>query len=365
MIFVIYKEKINTMKKSRIIIPALALIAFSVAASVTGAVAWFTASRTAQIDAGTYAVVKTSANLEVELTAGAHTSVNSGSSVVTVNGVLSDGSFDHVNGLVYTPSADGKSLLKDATHDPVAISIDGEGYTDSADALKRGQTAAAQGQTAKNIYTAVTFDVTFTVAFGSTSGDIGLYLDNTVTRNDQNVITARKTNFRVSDNAEAKTAQGFRMAFYPIGTNATSGNTRVLADLQSLNESYQTGVDPETGDPVMGTRRAISYIGGEAPKTAFTNGGLEYGTNVLIDESYEAALPTESTPRATAIARPDCLGIFTFDAGNRVQLSYRVVCWFEGTDPEIVNRQTLEEYQAVVATLNFEAIDLAAATTNP
>ena len=363
MIFVIYKEKINTMKKSRIIIPALALIAFSVAASVTGAVAWFTASRTAQIDAGTYAVVKTSANLEVELTAGAHTSVNSGSSVVTVNGVLSDGSFDHTNGLVYTPSADGKSLLKDDTHDPVAISIDGEGYTDSADALLRGQTAATQGVSAKNIYTAVTFDVTFTVTFGSTSGDIALYLDNTVTRNDQNVITARKTNFRVSDNAEAKTAQGFRMAFYPIGTNATSGNKRVLADLQSLNESYQT--NPGETPPEYDTRRAISYIGGDAPKTAFTNGGLAYADNVLIDENYEAALPTESTPRATAIARPDCLGIFTFDAGNRVQLSYRVVCWFEGTDPEIVNRRTLEEYQAVVATLNFEAIDLAAATTNP
>ena len=58
------------MKKSRIIIPALAMIAFSVAASIAGTVAWFTASRTAQINAGTYAVVKTSAELKCVLSNG-------------------------------------------------------------------------------------------------------------------------------------------------------------------------------------------------------------------------------------------------------------------------------------------------------
>ena len=334
------------MKKSRIIIPALAMIAFSVAASITGAVAWFTASRTAQIDAGTYAVVKTSANLDVELTAGAHTSVNSGSGVVTVNGVLTDGSFDHVGKKVYTPAADGKSLKVDGTNVPVAISVAGDSYTDSTDELLRGATAAPN---AKNIYTAVTFDVTFTVSFGSVSGDIGLYLDN----------TTGKSNFAVSGGGAAKTAQGFRMAFVPFGTNAASGNTRVFADLQQENEQYQT--NPGQSPAEYAQRRAISYIGGDAPATAFTNNGLEYGTNVLIDADYDDPLPDSSTARATATARPDCLGVFTFDAGNQVSLSYRIVCWFEGTDPEIVNREALAEYQSVIATLNFEAIDLAAA----
>ena len=51
------------MKKSRIVIPALAMIAFSMAASITGAVAWFTATRTATVTSGAYAVVKTSSNL--------------------------------------------------------------------------------------------------------------------------------------------------------------------------------------------------------------------------------------------------------------------------------------------------------------
>ena len=340
------------MKKSRIIIPALAMIAFSVAASITGAVAWFTASRTAQIDAGTYAVVKTSANLDVELIDGAHTETN-GTDTVEVKGVLTDGSFDHVNKKVYTPAADGKSLKVDNQNVPVAISVAGDTYTDSGDELLRGATAANTSVTpnipSKNIYTAVTFDITFTVSFGAVSGDIGLYLDN----------TSGKSNVAVSPTAAAKTAQGFRMAFVPIGTNASSGNTRVWADLQQENETYPA---PTTENPnATAQRRAISYIGGEAPATAFSNGGLEYGTNVLIDADYEAALPTSATARSTATARPDCLGVFTFNAGSQVTLSYRVVCWFEGTDPEIVNRDVASEYQSVIATLNFEAVDLAAA----
>ena len=50
------------MKKSRIIVPALALIALSTVASITGTVAWFTASRSVQINAGNFAITKTSAN---------------------------------------------------------------------------------------------------------------------------------------------------------------------------------------------------------------------------------------------------------------------------------------------------------------
>ena len=55
------------MKKTRIIAPALAIIAFSTAASIAGSVAWFTASRQVTINAGSYAVVKTNSDLTVEL----------------------------------------------------------------------------------------------------------------------------------------------------------------------------------------------------------------------------------------------------------------------------------------------------------
>ena len=68
------------MKKSRIIVPALAMLTLSVAASVTGTVAWFTASRTASIKASNLAAFNTDGDLSLILTAG-----NQGDGSVTDN----------------------------------------------------------------------------------------------------------------------------------------------------------------------------------------------------------------------------------------------------------------------------------------
>ena len=334
------------MKKSRVIIPALAMIAFSVAASITGAVAWFTASRTASIDAGTYTVVKTSAELEYKLTRGAGTTVNQAGDTVSVSGVLTDGSLDHDSSIIYTPAADGRSLLP-AENAKRAIALTEEvsgetqykAYSDYESLLERGSTVARQDNPSKTIYTAVTFELEFTVTFGEVAGDIGLFLDNTEEL--VNNVLVKKSHFEVD--GTPKTAKGFRMAFLP---HEAAGNARVFADLQDEK------VDENT---------LIKHIGGSNPDSSFSAGGSAYGTNEVIDKNYKAALPTASTARATALARPDCLGVFTFTASSRVTLSYTVVAWFEGTDPEIVNRATADEYQSVGAYLSFEGVDLAAA----
>lgn len=64
------------MKKSRIIVPALAMLTLSVAASVTGTVAWFSASRTANLTAKSVSVMNAAGDLGVELIAGLNTGVN-------------------------------------------------------------------------------------------------------------------------------------------------------------------------------------------------------------------------------------------------------------------------------------------------
>ena len=145
------------MKKSRIIIPALAMIAFSMAASVTGAVAWFTAQRTAKVNAGTYAVVKTTSDLAISATAGVGTSVdNSGATkAVTFNGKLTDGSFDHVGNKIYTPNESGNSV---AAGNKGEIALSDENL---ATLLTRGTDGT------NTIYTAATFGLTFTITFGS------------------------------------------------------------------------------------------------------------------------------------------------------------------------------------------------------
>ena len=366
MIFVIYKEKINTMKKSRIIIPALALIAFSVAASVTGAVAWFTASRTASISAGTYAVVKTSSNLECHTYSGAGTTADDDKDIITVGGVLTDGSFDHENKIIYAPNEKGDGLLPVGNAKrAVALTTTSEQTTtwntpaSYVANLNRGSTTVTvdQSSVTKTIYTAVTFDISFTINFGAVSGDIGLYLDNTLANDPDDTSNSPaqigKSHFKVSDGSAALTAKGFRMAF--VGHEAASGstaNTRVFADLQDEKVS--------SGTPAVETT-VVKYIGGSNPDSAFTQKGLAYGNDVVIDKNYEAALPTSTSTRSEAINRKDCFGVFGFQASTRVTLTYTVVAWFEGTDPEIVNRDLASEYQSVIARLNFEAIDLPAA----
>ena len=310
------------MKKSRVIIPALAMIAFAVAASVTGAVAWFTASRTANFSAGSYAVVKTNSDLQYKVKARYGCTVDTEGTTVSFGGKLTDGSFDHKDNMIYTPNASGTGL--DSTRGETALA-------DMSDTtMKRGETNDA---TPLPIYTAVAFDIDFTVTFGAVDADIGLFIDN----------TAGKTNFAVSNGADAVTATGFRMAFVPNGTAPTNSVTRatVLADLQTAaNCKYIAGTTDTT---ISGT----SYVAGEKD---------------LIDSTFNDALPTETTERATAQGRQDYIGMFKFAASTQVTLKYTVVCWFEGTDPNIKNQALAANYQEVVANLYFAAVNLKASS---
>lgn len=313
------------MKKTRIIIPAIAMIAFSTVASIAGSVAWFTANRTANFNAGTYAVVKTTANLKCEVTGGIATSADS-SNIVTVNGVLTDGSFNHKTGNIYAPNADGSAIGSE-----IALASAKSDNT----LLERGTTSDS-----KTIYTAVTFDIKFTVSFGSASGNYGLYLDN----------TTGKTSFATSDSSTPATAKGFRMAFYP-----KSGTTRktVLADLQD-NGTWDHDSDAETAavNKIRYVNATSNYVG-----TDYVAGDYD-----LMNSGYNAALPDSSATYAQATNRADYLGQFTFSANADVVIEYTVVAWFEGTDPEIVNRANSSEYQSVVANLYFAAVAIPAAS---
>ena len=333
------------MKKSKIIVPALAIIAFSAAASIAGSVAWFTASRQFSMDAGTYAVVKTNASLECVVKAGAGTTVSD--SVVSLgNNKLTDGSVNHLGEKIYTPNDDGNGFSTVTGKDEITLVHYTSETTSSQKTafeglLERGDVGT--GASAGKIYTAVTFELEFTVSFGAVDADIGLFINN----------TANHTSFAVAGEnpPAASTAKGFRMAFIPYSVPTNSqGNPRVLADLQTTNKCRyvnSTATFPQNsttaGDPATG---ATEYN--------------QSSTTDLIDSSYDAALPDNTTARATAIARPDCLGFFKFSSGNRVTLKYTVVCWFEGTDPEIINRAQDTDYQSVRAALHFDAITLKA-----
>ena len=325
MIFVVYKEK--NMKKSKIIVPAIAMIAFSTAASIAGSVAWFTASRQATIDAGTYAVVKTTSELKVALSDGIGT--NTSGQTVTFGGKLTDGSFNHKNNTIYTPNADGTAVDTDRVYSLASVT-------------ESNLTRATLSDSTK-IYTAVYFKVTLSVNFGVGNPDVGLYL-NCYNNSEANPAVV---NSRYTSGSPLATAKGFRMAIVPDTNTIPSGSaavSRVFADLQSGSNCHYISGTTLSGD-------------------AFKN-GTNYEGKDLIDSAYNEVLPTTETARATAIDRNDYLG-FLKAVDNTVQsVTYYVVCWFEGTDPEIKNRTSDSEYQEVHAYLTFEAVNLQPAT-NP
>ena len=331
------------MKKSKIIIPALALIAVTTAASIAGSVAWFTASRQATINAGTFAVVKTNANLKYEIAAGVATSIETvqgKETIVLGNNKLTDGSVNHSTGKAYTPNDEGTGLI---TGDKQQIDLT-QNKTTLDPLLERATLASGK------VYTAATFDVTFTVSFGALDKDMGLYLD---VANSSFTVAGQGT-------PTPATAKGFRVAFIELEAPAGSSEIKptVFAGLQKQFETKTVEGQEVQVENIKYVSDTSSFAGTSYVSTDYD----------LIDADYKAdstktVLPTELTPRADALNRADNIGIFKFSAGNEVVLKYRVVCWYEGTDPEIVNRATSDEYQGVNAVLSFSAIDLAAANS--
>lgn len=99
------------MKKSKILIPAFAVLALSVGASVTGTVAWFTAAKTANVTMSNVAAINVAGNLGVTL----GSEVNGGAIVsgqaATLTPLL-DASFDGTDRYVSTTATDvdGKTI---------------------------------------------------------------------------------------------------------------------------------------------------------------------------------------------------------------------------------------------------------------
>lgn len=306
------------MKKSRIIVPAMAVIAFSTAASIAGSVAWFTASRTVTISGGQYSVVKVTSNLDATLANGVGTSVTG--KQVTFTGKLTDASFNHnlTSGKkFYIPNG----LEGDAFAFTKSVDLD-QDLDDLTDDLER--TSITIESTAYTVYSAATFDITFDIDIGAGQPNVALFLD------------ASASSFTVT--GTAKTAKGFRMAFIPklsTFTENSIGVSKVFAKLQTAtNCKYVTGMSDKTGS---------AYTGHDLMDSGYCSSFTMPSPNVDPDDlsGINAYLGTAAKP-----------------ATGHALMTYTVVCWFEGTDPEIVNRETDADYQTVSVALSITGVDV-------
>ena len=346
MIFVVYtKENSKTMKKSKIIVPALGLLLLSTAASVSGTVAWFTANRTFSTDAGNFAVVKTTTDLVCVMAGGVGTKVNNNSTATnysddkielneTASTVIemTDASFDHDTSNVIVPDADGAKVGSLISLSSATLATD----------LVRATYDDAESKT-HTVYSALTWEMDFQVSYTAAGTNSGLFFD------------LSKTTFTQPDGtALAEAGKGFRLAFIPAtGSNDTNhtyltGNKRVLARAQSSAETWDHDADAETA-----AVNKVRYIDNASVGDNLNSAAAAYSAPILIDSTATYTIPNDNVASTASLASvPAYLGKFVAEASKTVHLKFTVVAWYEGTDPLVVNSSALLE--KVKAKLAFE-----------
>ena len=151
---IIYPKGIRKMKKSRIILPAIALLAVSGIASVTGTVAWFTANNSVSSTVTNITAINPEGQLRADVTAGVATELDSTGKNITVNKNLRDASVDLASSAgeatVY------RAVLDDNQSWSAYVAIDNYRYT-------------------ADVYYVATWSVTFTI--GRSTGTYDFYFD--------------------------------------------------------------------------------------------------------------------------------------------------------------------------------------------
>ncbi|MDY6391338.1 MAG: hypothetical protein SPL80_00700 [Bacilli bacterium] len=323
------------MKKSKVIIPAMALLLFSTAASITGTVAWFTSTRTFTTHAGNFAVGSLDGNLDCTLTEGLATDVvadaqstKNQSISLEANSKLADASYNHANDHLYTDIADSSS------YEDLGVWTNTTSFTPPATQTKwfYGDIGSP---TATHWYYAATWTMTFTYEFVAEKTDVNLFF---------NVRAATSTITAGTSTSVADTAQGFRLAFV-TGSAGSPANGVVWAPFATQGTWDDDG---NNGTPEVPTIRYVSSTSGLG---AYTRGA---GTGDLLDASdktndaYNHA--ATDTPATTAT---NYIGTFTKPATpGPISLAVRCTVWFEGTDPKITTRDGID-MQAIKVSLPF------------
>ncbi|MCQ2771676.1 MAG: hypothetical protein MJ238_00145 [Bacilli bacterium] len=189
------------MKKSRIILPAIALLAVSGIASVTGTVAWFTASQSAAISVGNIAAINTAGDLVAN--------IRGISGIKTPNTVTADGNApaegetgDYISGKTFN-----LEYLRDCSYDAMndeyhIASVTNkavDGYINVTDKVESKTPAGYfnDGTTKNNVCFAAVWDIDFTID-SDAFGEYELFFDPTGTKSKLSGTTEIGKAFRLA-----------------------------------------------------------------------------------------------------------------------------------------------------------------------
>ncbi len=162
------------MKKSKIIVPALGILAFSTAAAVTGTVAWFTANRSVTVSNTAITAYNPESGLKVVLSSAKGATISestgSGSTAAAVeHGLLRDASVDFA-------TANAPVVYRSVLNDAGAVS----GFSAVTAAAEAGTAAGNNGATTPvSYYWCSIYTATFSLESAGSSQTYELFYDNT------------------------------------------------------------------------------------------------------------------------------------------------------------------------------------------
>jgi len=307
------------MKKAKILVPALAILALSVTASVTGTVAWFTTSTTTSVQFKDFGVKTMDGKLTTSLTAGVGTKITTpttGDKYISAKTYgtgtdlvkMTHGSYDPASDICWT------RIIDDITEKSPE---DGK-YDDAT-------------------YFYFSWTITFTYDFGTASGGDGmnLYFDP---------ASATTLTPTTAQSPTKAVERGFRMAF----VNAAAEDWVVWSPLQ------QNTLEQNTGKPTS------KYLKSNSDKTACTeqNYDASLNGNLIYQDEYKGTgtdVCKKIETSTGSAARKDCLGTFkkpTSGSSTSSVITIKVVTWFEGLDDNVISTAAIDKAN-IGATLSF------------
>ncbi len=297
------------MKKSKVIVPAMALLLFSTAASITGTVAWFTSVRTFTTEAGNFEVGQLDGNLACAVTEGVATDVTNNKVSFEANSILGDASYNHTTDHLWT------DIAETSNYEDLGTWGDAKWTYGTVNGVK--------------YYYAATWTMTFSYTFVAEQTSMNLFFNihdavATITKSGGAEVNSS------SSQPAANTAQGFRIAFVG-GAAGTATNGVVWAPYRNYSANFSY---------VSNTSNLADYSSG-------STGDILDSSAKTVDALNHAA---DAIPATTAA---NYLGTFTKpDSGGVVNLAIRCTAWFDGTDPSIVTgNDTI--MQAIKVTMPF------------
>lgn len=255
----------NVVKKSKfVILPALATLVLTGVASVTGTVAWFTASRDVSVS-GSFISTKTDSNLSVTLANGTGTTASN--DTISVQGKMTHGSYDAqagASGTLYVASLDDD---KHVTAYLDKHSLNNNTTTTEAPESKTTYHWAAKYNTeaSKCIWYGVSWTMKFTYA-AFADGETNYLLFNP---SDSTISGIKASADESGTSTTGDTYKGFRIALmtankylvlggdsqvkHVTGTSKESTGEYASANYEDLNASNKQGkLDDNAHDVVSG-----------------------------------------------------------------------------------------------------------------